>query len=363
MGTTYSGEKKAVEGGMGGQTVGKGGAGEAKVEDRRSEKGGRMPATAVPKGGIAVHEDASSFYGCELPGKRTRGSDIRARVGVRRGRIAPELLEYLCEEALALSSEAELDAHPAMSRNVDLPQLRRHAYFEGVMHGLATGERVDSMHPRFGLDFHKPPLPSRLRAFSCALRHANSAWIDDLATEVERVAEEGAGECATTLARLLREGHAFADAAYQVHAYEEVEEDDAGWHVDAPNSTLHLALSLKGRRALLYRSAARHDTPDSDLEVVRVEQEPGDVYVSSPFAFHHAVSYDCEGAWEERVIAVQFRLLVNRDDLDAMMASSSDWGPVMRTVTDKLLHADGLRLPTLEEVQDCEAATLKTASG
>ena len=80
------------------------------------------------------------------------------------------------------------------------------------------------------------------------------------------------------------------------------------WHTDAPNSLLHMALSIRGTRTLLSRVYAQQSTrnPSDDTPAVRsLRQAPGDVYVSTPASFAHAVEYSGAATHGERILAIQ----------------------------------------------------------
>merc|ERR1711977_518007 len=68
------------------------------------------------------------------------------------------------------------------------------------------------------------------------------------------VATGGGNRSAETVLRLIREGRLFADCAVQVHYGDAIEPPRRlGWHADAPNSLIHMAIALHGRRALHSR--------------------------------------------------------------------------------------------------------------
>jgi hypothetical protein len=68
-----------------------------------------------------------------------------------------------------------------------------------------------------------------------------------------------------------------------------------------------MATSVRGYRAL--HSRKRPNNLDPESTEYRDVQAPGNVYVTSPCFFPHAVHYpQCD--WEERVIAIQARFLL-----------------------------------------------------
>uniref|UniRef100_A0A7S1CPJ8 Uncharacterized protein n=1 Tax=Bicosoecida sp. CB-2014 TaxID=1486930 RepID=A0A7S1CPJ8_9STRA len=344
-----SATKQRDAGGVAGGVGGGAGGGDAARSGTRDELAGKGSGSDGVDVG-ALPEGATAMWVAPLGWD---GRAARPMAAMRRASLDDDLLAYLCDVDIVAASEDALAAHPAFTRNVDNPRLKRHVYFEGVFHGRPTRGTVRSMHPRFGGDFEKRALPPRLAAFSRALRDVNSAWLSSLADALEALAgdEEGA---AATMARLVREGNAFADAAVQVHAREGVDADGAGWHTDAPNSALHLAVGLRGRRALLFKAG---DAPDAAATVHEAPQAAGSCYLSSPFAFPHAVTYDVEGEWDRRVVAVQMRLLMTRAELMAMFGDEGEWNAILGVITRAVLGPTPLRLPTLAEVMAAEAAT------
>lgn len=98
------------------------------------------------------------------------------------------------------------------------------------------------MNPRNGIDFDKPAAPARLTAFIEGVRRRNSALLAD------SVAGSRWLEAAHS------SGDLFSDLAVQVHYGDPIGEDvlarGGGWHVDGPNSTLHMGISLHGERKL-----------------------------------------------------------------------------------------------------------------
>ncbi len=93
-----------------------------------------------------------------------------------------------------------------------------HVYFEGYAHSLWADRAgpTKSMNPRTGSVYEKPVAPPILMAFAEALRRINSAFLEEVATQLEAIGDE-----AILLADLVRRGHSFADLAIQVE-YENV---------------------------------------------------------------------------------------------------------------------------------------------
>merc|ERR1740130_1352086 len=128
---------------------------------------------------------------------------------------------------------------------------------------------------------------------------------------------------AGTLANVLDTQRHFADLSVQVHWGDEVAPENVAWHMDAPNSFLHLALGLSGSRALHARRNVKNGRvagnclvgEADEREILR--QKQGDVYLTAPCCFPHAVQYpSCD--WDERVVAVQIRLFLSEEELFGM---------------------------------------------
>lgn len=185
-------------------------------------------------------------------------------------------------------------------RSVDNRANPGHVYYEGYAHALWSGHcrEVTSMNPRWGYDFAKPAAPPLLLAFFEAVRRANRPL---LAAAESRLVHIG-GTISTTLASYVREGRVFADLALQIH----FGDDEAGvWHTDAPNSLLHMAVSVRGARTL--RSHVSEEQRASSISLVerRLRQVQGDVYITNPASFAHAVEYVGAPTHAERILAIQ----------------------------------------------------------
>lgn len=148
------------------------------------------------------------------------------------------------------------------------------------------------------------------------------------------------------MASLLERGMAFADCAVQVHAGDAIAPSTAAWHFDAPNSALHLAVAIRGRRSLLLRAAAAADaaTGSEAAQEHAHPQAPGDAYLSSPFAIEHAVTYGAAPTWGERVVAMQLRIQTTGEELECLCRDRDAW-PAMQACITPAIEALGLRLP------------------
>lgn len=238
--------------------------------------------------------------------------------------------------------------------NDDYPQQPDHQYMEGFFHtasGLHGGE-APSVHPRRGSAFDRQPAPLPLAAFCEALRRKNAGLFTAIGHHLAK-------HCGTKpLVSVLQRGAHVADLSIQVHWGEGIPPSGVSWHIDAPNSFLHLAVGLQGRRALhAKRGQGRYGSAGRDDEVEVLWQEEGAAYLSSPATFPHAVEYP-EVDWDGRIVAVQCRLLFHPDEFRELFGPRSlDTDPAAGTCAALfgLLAAWGeLRTPSLEEVLDRE---------
>lgn len=178
---------------------------------------------------------------------------------------------------------------------------------------------------------------------------------------------------AKALGHLLDHQMHCADLSIQVHWGDQVESGDVAWHIDGPNSFVHLALGLSGTRALHTRRRVKSGRVhqnclvgvDDEREVMW--QNEGGAYLASPCCFPHAVQYpSCD--WENRIVAVQMRLFLTEDDLCGLMGrehSALDIDPQGGTAAIVFRHlaakcSEGLRMPSLEEVESVLAEQLST---
>merc|ERR1712154_569985 len=132
---------------------------------------------------------------------------------------------------------------------------------------------------------------------------------------------------AAALASVLERQMHFADLSIQVHWGDEVPGDCVAWHLDAPNSFLHLAVGLSGKRSLHARRSLQNGRISKNCMVGSADEreiipmEEGDAYLSVPCCFPHAVEYrSC--TWEDRMVAVQIRLLLSEEELFNLLGTS-----------------------------------------
>mmetsp|Transcript_28946 Transcript_28946/g.67013 ORF Transcript_28946/g.67013 Transcript_28946/m.67013 type:complete len:310 (+) Transcript_28946:56-985(+) len=278
-------------------------------------------------------------YGVHLLNGAKGGAPLAFRVA----QLPPDVLAFLQESEPASASEDCLESLH-FERTVDYPSVPKHIYFEGCFHSLGlTTEPVRSMHPRHGGDVDKPAAHPRIMAFIEAFRQANASWLSEIGKKLPSTIAGGIFQ------KLFEDGFNLADVAVQIHFGDTIEGEDLGWHRDAVNSVLHMAVSLRGRRALHSYQAS---SPTGGLEHVVNWQEPGQVYISSPWAFMHAVEYP-SASWDDRVVAMQCRFLMKTDDLRNSNFDNEKLG-FIEAFTHCLSKAD-VRMPTLEAIQEIMA--------
>ena len=159
--------------------------------------------------------------------------------------LEPDVLAYLqSAELFCIPNDPRMLEDAGFESCVDYPNVPKHTYYEGYFHSLPQQSRVPAQHPRMGFIHEKPPAPLRLTSFFEAIRSKNKIWLDMLRQRLESTGSISG----KALARVIATGHVFADIAVQVHFGDAISEDISRYHVDAPNSLLHLATSVRGNR-------------------------------------------------------------------------------------------------------------------
>lgn len=312
-------------------------------------------------------EDGSIEYGRVAP-----SGTQRVPVSLRTATLEPALLEYLQREMALCGATQDQLPDLGFYAARDYPRLPRHTYFEGYFHATppnaAAGGPADpqppggpptedpqggpfpfrSLNPRYFFEMHKPAAPRALRAFFEAVRRRLTPR---LLAALDACAD---APLAKPLRRLVEGGRHFADLAIQVHAGQGVRGGHLGWHTDTVNSTLHLALSLRGERALHSHRAPTDDPGPEAVQTVVEWQAPGDVYVSSPAFFAHAVEYP-RTAWRDRIIAVQARFLFDMREFEELHSVGRDSDVEVMGHLSGALAAAPVDLPSLAELQTVEA--------
>eukprot|EP00746_Dinoflagellata_sp_MGD_P014483 gnl/MRDRNA2_/MRDRNA2_131764_c0_seq1.p1 gnl/MRDRNA2_/MRDRNA2_131764_c0~~gnl/MRDRNA2_/MRDRNA2_131764_c0_seq1.p1 ORF type:complete len:299 (-),score=26.23 gnl/MRDRNA2_/MRDRNA2_131764_c0_seq1:107-1003(-) len=278
---------------------------------------------------------------------------LQSEVPLVASKMAEDVRQYILH---SLPDDVNELAKFGFERCVDHKKCLGHQYMEGYFHAIYNfaHDNVPSMHPRRGIELSRRPAPLELLAFCEATRRENCASFNELARALAMARN------AKSLENAILQARHFADVSVQLHWGGEVPASHANWHVDGPNSTLHLALSLHGERTLLAKReiprakvqrGADGTRTTQGLEPDCMLQSEGSVYLSAPCCYPHAVQYP-EASWENRVVAVQCRVLLEdsafeRIDMDSM-------GCTMQTVMSHLAHMH-FRLPSLEAVQEVNA--------
>jgi len=260
-----------------------------------------------------------------------------------------DVLEYIADCDVFQYNEEELEECPSFQKCVDHPTVPGHIYYEGYYHGLLQHEPIDAINPRRGFEMTKGAAPARFRAFLHAFKQVNN---DILKTAVK----------GTPMEAFFGSDVLFSDLAIQVHSGDPVTKPDIAWHLDGPNSILHLAVTIgKGTRSLHYRT--RENADAEEIHEDERLQPRGNVYLSSPYAFPHAVQYPAASKWEDRVVAVQCRTLFTGNDFtDEPRLRDPDLLVGCLDQVSGVLQ-EGIRLPTLAEVHEAENDLGKSIQG
>jgi len=235
--------------------------------------------------------------------------------------------------------------------HVDHPSCPGHRYMEGYFHAVYDSghDYVESIHPRYGCALKRRPAPAMLLGFCEAFRCVNAKLFDQLKQDLAK------NPNSAMLADVLDNKKHFADISVQIHWGDAVEAGDVAWHIDAPNSFLHMAVGLSGSRALHVRRDIRNGRVSRNCalgasdEREIVWQSEGDVYLGVPCCFPHAVEYPA-CSWEDRIIAVQVRLLLTEDELFGALDVDSEGGTAA-TVFRHLASQSELLMPSASELR------------
>lgn len=281
--------------------------------------------------------DLGEFFNTETSSEKPPGELLYGpvQVGVQRMQLTEELRRYLMNDPSMLADQSCLEQR-GFEKCVDHPDVPGHAYYEGCFHCLPGESSVEAVHPRWGHDYQKPAAPLRFRAFAESVRRANA----DVITCMKEHMLPG-----SVLRETFENDMVFADLAIQMHFGDAVDASQVKWHVDAPNSALHMAVSLQGERTLKLK--VRRPT-EVKLGVVDELQHPCDVYVGNPLAYEHGLEYP-QATWDDRVIACQYRLLMSREDMVSCKKPAGLKG--MTKIATDIVH-EVITMPTLQQVEE-----------
>jgi hypothetical protein len=284
-------------------------------------------------------------YGSPLrSGKRTPLVMIRSS-------LRKDVHERLLTVEMFSCPETDLD-HMGLDKRVKVPIY----IFEGYFHSLPTRDKFFSKNPNpeIGIDFMKPAADVLIRGFYQAFRDVNNDIFEKLSNELAsnammRRPMNPKEDVCYMLANWIREGRHFADLSIQIH-YGRGNEPTfkRAWHVDAENSLLHLAVTLRGNRTLHSR---RRKTPFGDPDEVKEAQKAGDVYLSSSALMMHAPKFS-DTDYDTRVIAIHARILYTSTEVNAFRAVRTDesWESLTTILAENLAVAK-IIIPTLEDIE------------
>ena len=271
-------------------------------------------------------------------GKVVRGE--KAHFTIKTTGMDPKVLEFILEDEWLQKSDQEL-LKCGFNKTVDNPYLDANYYLEGYFHGLEENTTISSLNPR-RIPFRqieKPAAPPRLRAFIRATQQKNQ----HILSRISECFEEN-----STMKQLAEQGNMFCDVAIQIRYGTEVTYEHVNWHLDTFNSMLHMALSLQGSRQLYAKKVKE----DGSSKVYCNTQTPGDVYLSSPAAFKHAVGHKTVRR-EDRIVAIQCRILMTLDEYSNILSEYVMKPEHPRIALDKianLLVEQTFVLPDLKEI-------------
>eukprot|EP00416_Gambierdiscus_australes_P017562 CAMPEP_0171080780 /NCGR_PEP_ID=MMETSP0766_2-20121228/16083_1 /TAXON_ID=439317 /ORGANISM="Gambierdiscus australes, Strain CAWD 149" /LENGTH=322 /DNA_ID=CAMNT_0011538051 /DNA_START=1 /DNA_END=969 /DNA_ORIENTATION=- len=282
----------------------------------------------------------------------------RTPFAMLRGALQQDLLAYLLDRA-PFNAVSE-DAHMALRRKYRMAKEKfegRAAFVKADWHTVpGLPEVTDVFIPRHGARGPALRAPDHITAFAAAFRAVNASVWEALAARLRSgLAPRGKEELEGLggfFADALDKGQHFGVAELQ-HFWGEG--FDGKMHVDGTTSTLHLAVSLSGKRRLHVRSALNKTAPECQHDVY--EMLPGDVYLSSPATFQHQVSYPtCD--FKNAMASLHMRFLFEPHWWLKKWVNHTrdmDMREVHSAVAD-VLRNHQIRLPTLVEVKEREAS-------
>eukprot|EP00092_Neocalanus_flemingeri_P011347 GFUD01012227.1.p1 GENE.GFUD01012227.1~~GFUD01012227.1.p1 ORF type:complete len:310 (+),score=70.34 GFUD01012227.1:95-1024(+) len=253
--------------------------------------------------------------------------------------MEPDLLTFLQEDAWLQQSDEEL-LTIGFRQTADNPYLENHHYFEGYFHGQKENHPIQSLNPRDGQKMEKPAAPARIRAFIQATQEKNQNILAKL---------PGCFHENSPMGNLFASGNALCDLAIQIRYGTGIVQDHLNWHVDTFNSMVHMGVALQGVRTLHVRRVE----DDGKITKHSKPQVPGDIYLSSPAAFKHAVGHETLQR-NDRIVAIQCRVLMTVEDYANVHKEFTEEPTKKREALDniaKLLKEEVFSVPTLEEVK------------
>ena len=271
------------------------------------------------------------------PGQIFRGKE--GLFSIKTGTLDKDLLAFLANDDWLQKSDEEL-MEQGFRKTVDHPYLDNHHQTDGYFHARKESHSMPSLNPRDGQYMDKPASPDRIRAFIQATKEKNKSLFGKLAS---CFAEN------STMWQLFVSGNALCDLEIQSRYGTGITGDHLSWHLDNYNSMVHLAMGLTGGRTLHTRTVGEDNKVTKHANIL----QPGDVYLSSPAAFQHAVSRENLDR-EDRVVALQCRLLMTLQEFADIHREFTEDVQKKREALDKIAHimeVGEFCLPSLEEVK------------
>eukprot|EP01117_Protostelium_nocturnum_P015973 TRINITY_DN6237_c0_g1_i1.p1 TRINITY_DN6237_c0_g1~~TRINITY_DN6237_c0_g1_i1.p1 ORF type:complete len:371 (-),score=100.74 TRINITY_DN6237_c0_g1_i1:76-1188(-) len=349
--------------------------------------------------GIEYPPPRQTPHHCRMYGGR--GTAVSMDVG----KLSTELSHFLLSDKLFHCKTEEEFLASGFYKCVDYPDLESHIYYEGYFHSTSSDQSVPSMNPRYGSTFDKPAAPSAIRAFYVAFRSLNAEALQKISDEIRKLDVDSLmplssevhpntaqsmskeeleqfksrrekqdkeqieknKEAVETLSDLFDQSEGakyrelvLSDLAVQVHYGQGVPFKSIGWHYDGINSLFHLALSVHGNRELYSLAADEPKDKETPVHLNVDKLSIGDVYISSPYLFRHAVSYP-EQNWEGRTIAMQARFLMTREVLKSVHGLSQEVKEAVAACVSDVVEK-GFKYPTLEDVKRAELSLPNSSS-
>lgn len=272
-----------------------------------------------------------------------------------RSNLSSPVHKLLLNQDLFQSNEEDLPTVHKLYKAVDYVRAKdTHFYYEGYFHSLMTPDSILSRNPRSGQEFQKPAAKPVIRAFYESLRRLNNVTFSLLqqrlySSAVSRSPNDPSLDVCGMLSDWILQGRLFSDISVQLHYGSHIHGNQLFWHSDAENSLLHFGLTLSGYR-ILHSKRAKAETA-ADITEVLEDQLPGTVYLSSSTLMNHAPEYPAN-TWEERIIAMQARIMYTTAQLKQFRAVRTDesWAALTRTLSETLSQAT-LNLPTVDDIQ------------
>ena len=306
-------------------------------------------------------EFSTTPHGLQMYGER------KCACTVMFGNLDANLHKHLLDEIPAFTCAEDRMIELGFAKCIDYPLLPDHVYYEGYFHSCRNSTPIESINPRNGRPFNKPPAPKALRALYIAFRDKNKALLREMAQKILELPqakplnelEEGTPkvDARQIVAKMFNPDGSgdilCGDLAIQVHCGTGVSYEHIGWHRDAINSIFHFATSIRGKRELYSSLSDQPDNYNSKKQIFVDRLETPNIYISSPAFFRHAVSYP-EQSWEDRTIAIQARFLLTRELLNTLKGTISNEDEIQVSYIIAEALCKGFELPSFQEVIEVE---------